>query len=432
MYLYSQGILNHFWSLKTLKVYLRKNLMNKFVVAAICLLTGMVSYAQVDTTQTPGGDSVHSDSTDVNNNFNLPAFSTTSDDMGDNIQSQDINSLLSASRDVFMQAASTHYITARFRYRGYAADMMTVMMNGVRINNLETGIAGWSTWGGMNDVIRFMEMKTGLGLSRSTFGDIGGYFNLNVYASSYRKGLRVSYSRGNRIFKDRVTATYSTGLMKNGWAFTASGTARYANEGYSPGTFFEGYGVYFAADKQINLKHTLSFIGFGAPVKTGRASMNTEEAFTLKDDHYYNSFWGFQTDSVTGSIRARNAKVSTTNKPSFLLSHAWNIDQNSKLVTSFNYTFGRNSLTGINWFDDKNPQPDYYQYLPSYYGPTSTYPSAYWYDKLKYNWEKGVGTTGQVDWNGFYNANYKNLYTIQNANGIAGNNVTGLRSKYIL
>lgn len=389
--------------------------------------------AQVDTTQNLGGDTPRSDSSDaVNDNFNLPAFSTTSDDMGDNIQSQDINSLLQASRDVFMQTVSTHFLTARYRYRGYSSEDMVVMMNGVRINSLETGIAGWSTWGGMNDVIRFMEMKTGLGLSRSTFGDIGGYYNLNVYASSYKKGARVSYSRGNRIFRDRVTATYSTGLMKNGWAFTASGTARYAGEGYAPGTFFEGYGYYLAADKQLNANHTISLIGFGAPIKQGRQSMTTDEVYTLTGDNYYNSFWGWQTDSATGSVRARNSKVSTTNKPSILFSHNWNINQNSKLTTSFNYTFGRTSVTGINWFDDKNPRPDYYWYLPSAYNAYSSIPNAYQYNLLTYNWQNNVNGCQQVNWNGFYNANYNNLYMIQNAEGVAGNNIVGRRSKYIL
>jgi len=408
--------------------------MKRFLAAAFCLFAVFLTKAQVDTTKGPGDlTPVQNDTSDTfNNNFNLPTFSTTSDDMGDNIQSQDINSLLQASRDVFMQTVSNHFITARFRYRGYSSEHMVVMMNGVRINSLENGIAGWSTWGGMNDVIRFMESKTGLGYSRSTFGDIGGYFNLNVYASSYKKGMRFSYSRGNRIYKDRFTATYSTGLMKNGWAFTASGTARYARESYAPGTFFAGYGYYLAADKKLNERHMFSLIAFGAPVTQGRQSMATDEAYTLTGNNYYNSFWGFQTDSVTGSVKARNAKVSSSNRPSLLFSHSWSIDQNSKLTTSFNYTFGRSSLTGINWFDDKNPQPDYYQYLPSYYGPSSSSPNPYWYDKLKYNWENNIGNTQQINWDGFYNANYKNLYTIQNADGVAGNNVTGMRSKYIL
>lgn len=402
----------------------------RLAAAVFSLLAFFAAHAQTDSTHVLSIDTLNTDTLD--NNFNLPAFSTTSDDMGDNVQSQDVNALLQASRDVFVQTVATHFLTARFRYRGYSSEDMVVMMNGVRINSLENGIAGWSTWGGMNDVIRFMETRTGLGVSRSTFGDIGGYYNLNVNASSFKKGMRFSYSRANRIFTDRVTGTYATGLMKNGWAFTASGTARYANQSYAPGTFFEGYGYYLAVDKQLNSKHTLSLIGFGAPITQGRQSMATDEVYDLTGDKYYNSFWGFQTDSSTGSVRSRNARVSKTNRPSLLFSHAWTINPASKITTSVNYTFGRQALTGINWFDAPNPRPDYYMYLPSYYSAYSSYPNPALYSQLTNDWQHNVGGIQQVKWDEFYQANYMNLYLIKDANGIAGNNVTGRRSRYIL
>jgi hypothetical protein len=41
-------------------------------------------------------------------------------------------------------------------------------------------------------------------------------------------------------------------------------------------------------------------------------------------------------------------------------------------------------------------------------------------------------STQQIDWDQLYFANSKNLYTVHDANGIAGNNITGLRSKYIV
>lgn len=413
-------------------MYTHLNSIHRSLWAFALCLVALTTKAQTDSTKL----SPESDTVDLyNNNFNLPVFSTTTNDLGDNIQSQDVTSLLMASRDVFMQTVSMHFMPARFRYRGYTSENMTVMLNGVRINSLESGIAGWSTWGGMNDVIRFMDMKTGLGASRSTFGDVGGYFNLNIYASSYRKGLRVSYSRGNRIFKDRVTATYSTGLMKNGWAISASGTARYAKEGYVPGTFFQGFGYYIGVDKVINAKHTLSFTGFGAPITQGRQSMETDEAFTLTDNHYYNSFWGYQ-----NGVK-RNAKVSTTNKPTAMLSHVWSVNPTSKLTTSAFYTFGRQSLTNLNWFDDKNPTPDYYQYLPSYYGPNSSSPNPYWYNVFTQNWQNNTNVapyymqdanngTQQINWDALYNANNMNLYSVVNAEGSVVE--TGKRSKYII
>src|SRR5579872_7206056 len=156
----------------------------RFLILAL-FFAASVTNAQNDSTAT-NPKSLNNAETDTINNTNgiLPVFNTASSDMsGNNLQSQDVTSLLGSTRDIFMQAVAMHFTTARFRYRGYYTDNMVVMMNGVRLNSLENGSAGWSAWGGMNDVIRFMEMKTGLGSSRSTFGDVGGYFNLNVFAS---------------------------------------------------------------------------------------------------------------------------------------------------------------------------------------------------------------------------------------------------------
>ncbi len=428
--------------------------MNKCLLIFFSFFIAIISYAQVDSTTTP--QSLNNAETDTVNSTNgiLPVFSTTSSDMsGNNLQSQDVSSLLGSSRDIFMMAVPMHFIAARFRYRGYNMDNMTVMMNGVRLNSLATGMAGWSSWGGMNDVIRYMDQKTGLGSSRSTFGDVGGYFNLNVFASTFRKGLRVSYSQGNRIFQERATITYSTGLLKNGWAFSASGTGRWAQKGYVPGTSFQGYGYYLGADKKFNDKHLLSFVGFGAPITQTRASYETNEAYALTNtnqsnslldnvknaisnshagNNHYNSYWGYQNGQI------RSAKTSTTNVPTAIVTEVWKINDYSKLTTSLFYSFGRTSISNLNYYGVPPPAPDYYKYMPSYYGPTSSDADPGQFAALTQAWQNGAVNpvsgllTGQIDWGGMYNINYNNLNTVKNVDGVQGANYTGKRSLYIL
>ena len=428
--------------------------MNRYLLIFFSFFSLTVSYSQVDSTVTPQTINNAENDTVNSTNGTLPVFSTTSSDMsGDNLQSQDVSSLLGSSRDIFMMSSSMHFITARFRYRGYNMDNMTVMMNGLRLNSLENGMAGWSTWGGMNDVIRFMEQKTGLGSSRSTFGDVGGYFNLNVFASTFRKGLRVTYSQGNRIFQERATVTYSTGMLNNGWAFSVSGTARWAQKGYVPGTSFQGFGYFLGADKKINDQHTLSFVGFGAPITQGRQSMETDEAFALTNsnqnksvwgniqdilnnnhagNNHYNSFWGYQNGQI------RNSKISNTNVPTAMVSEVWNINDHSKLSTTAFYSFGRTSLTNLNYYGVSNPAPDYYKYMPSYYGPYSQDADPGQFAALTQAWQTnsvnpntGFNST-QVDWDRMYNINYNNLSTVHNVDGVSGANFTGKRSLYIV
>ncbi|MHB8259691.1 MAG: TonB-dependent receptor [Bacteroidia bacterium] len=417
------------------------------LVSCFLPLVSQVCSAQTDSTVVPQKKSTEDTTTtarslnnaehDTVNNVNgvLPIFSTGSSGMsGNNLQSQDVTSLLGSSRDIFMQANAMHFLTARFRYRGYNSNNMTIMMNGVRLNSLENGTAGWSTWGGMNDVIRFMDMKTGLGSSRSTFGDVGGYFNLNVFASTFRKGLRVTYSEGNRIFKQRVTATYSTGILKSGWAFSVSGSARYAAKGYVPGTSFQGFGLFLGADKKLSENNTLSLVLFGAPITQARQSYETDEAYSLVGDKHYNSFWGLQNGQV------RSAKISKTNVPTMILTDLWNINDHSKLTVSGFASVGRTSLTGLNFSSGvPYPAPDFYGNMPSYYAPSSSDANPTQFANLTNAWQNntanpqsGWNTAQQIDWNSMYQINANNLQTVPNVDGVAGATHTGRRSAYIV
>ena len=408
--------------------------MKKYVPTLFLFACAYITYAQNDSTATIR--SINNAERDTVRNINgvLPVFSTGSSSMsGNNLQSQDVNALLGSSRDIFMQAVAMHFTTARFRYRGYLSDNMTIMMNGVRLNSLETGIAGFSTFGGMNDVIRFMDQKTGLGSSRSTFGDVGGYFNLDVFASTFRKGLRVTYSQGNRIFKERLTLTYSTGMLKSGWAFSVSGTARYAAQGYVPGTWFQGFGLYAGAEKKLSDRNSLSLTLFGAPISQARQSYESDEAYALVGDKHYNSFWGFQNGQV------RNDKISKTNVPTAILTDKWQINDHSRLTASIFGSIGRTSLTGLNYYGVYTPSPDYYKYMPSYYSPSSTDADPNQFTGSTSAWQNNTTNpaTGfnsqQLDWNGMYNVNANNLHTVTNVDGLGNaSTYTGKRSLYIV
>ena len=72
-----------------------------------------------------------------------------------------------------------------------------------------------------------------------------------------------------------------------------------------------------------------------------------------------------------------------------------------------------------------DPRPDYYRYLPSWQLDSA----------LKQQILSGLQNDvnkRQINWDALYLANYGNTQTVQNVNGITGNNVTGHRSVYIL
>ncbi|MFN3874632.1 MAG: TonB-dependent receptor plug domain-containing protein [Flavobacteriales bacterium] len=359
--------------------------------------------------------------TSAANRPQLPVYTLTASDLDNELGNQDISGILQSSRDPFNAVAGFSFGQARFRIRGLDGENTIVTINGVRINDLESGRAIWSNWAGLNDVTRWMQVRASIGPSRLVFGSLGGTTDLNVSASSVRRGVRASYASANRAYRNRVMVTYATGMNAKGWAFAVSGSRRWAEEGYVEGTSFDAYSYYLAAEKRINERHSIGLVGFGAPIVQGRQGIAVQEAIDLTGNPWYNPNWGYQAG------QKRNARMSRNHKPMVLLTHSWKLSDAAKLTTSAYYTFGRDGLTGLNWFDARDPRPDYYRYLPSYY----RFQNSELYPARVAAWQNDVNTR-QIDWDQLWFANRKNLYRVENANGIAGNTVIGNRSKYIV
>jgi outer membrane cobalamin receptor len=110
------------------------------------------------------------DTTVRSNQPQVPVFTVTASDLDSELGGQDISGILQSSRDVFTATAGFNFGSARFRIRGYETRNMIVSINGVMVNDIETGWASWSQWGGLNDVTRNTEVRTGVAPSRLNFG----------------------------------------------------------------------------------------------------------------------------------------------------------------------------------------------------------------------------------------------------------------------
>ncbi len=381
---------------------------NFLLLSALSFLTFNL-FSQVDTTV------IKSEEVNLNQ-----VYMITSADLESDEQPQDISGLLQSSRDIFISTAGFTFSQTRFRIRGYDSENTTVLLGGVPLNDMETGRAYWSAWGGLNDVTRSQEVNFGISASPYSFGGISGSVNIESRASKQRPGTRLTYSSTNRAYRNRIMATYNSGMMDNGWAISVSGSRRWANEGYVEGTFYDAWSYFLALEKRINNKHSIGFVGLAAPSKAGRSGPVTQEANDLAGTNYYNPYWGYQNGEK------RNARVGNYNQPKLILTDYWELDKSTKITTSAAYFFGRYSTTALEWFDAPDPRPDYYRKLPSYWKDN---PQKFNY--LTEQW-KNNEQFRQINWDFFYFANSKNLYTIEDAYGIAGNNITGNFSKYVV
>jgi hypothetical protein len=358
---------------------------------------------------------------DLKNNLldNIPTISLDDNDFSD-AGTQNISSLLTAGRDPFFNAASFNFSALHFKIRGYSSDYASTYINNIPMDNLDNGYTPFGLWGGLNDVFRNRDITIGVRYNTFAFGDIGSTTNIDVRASKQKPQTIFGYAYSNRSYEHKLSFTHSTGINKKGWAFTFSGSRRYADEGYVPGTYYNGWSWFVAADKKLGQKQILSLITFAAPTKSARQGAATMEMISLAGSHYYNPYWGYQNG------KKRNANVSKSNQPVIIITHDYRINNKTDITTSASYLFGERYYSGLDWFNAPDPRPDYYRYLPSYYAADPTQQKSIWENLINNE------AARQINWDNLYNINRENNAVVYNANGIPGNTITGNRSYYIL
>lgn len=394
-------------------------MLKNFSLTAVFGLCYVLSFAQPDTS------SVNTIEDSLNDN--TPVFTTTLEDIDANNGGGNVSGLLQSSRDVFASTAGFNFFAARFRIRGYNGDKTTIFINGVPTGDAVTGWSQYFKWGGLNDVTRYAETKKWLTTNPYHFGGIGGYSNIDVSATSIRKGFRLSYANANRSYRHRVMGTWGTGMQSNGWAFAATVSVRYAREGYIEGTFYDAASYFLSAKKKINESHSLNLSILGAPRQRGRSNIFFQEVYDLTGNNYHNTNWGWQVLSSGDSVK-RNANIKKEHIPVITLNHEWKINEKSNLKTSFLTSFGKSARERLNWYDAQDPRPDYYRKLPSYWEGLNDQATA---DLWRNRWQNGYTKYTQIDWTGLYRANDNNLFTQENADGTS-NSETGKRAKYIM
>ncbi|WP_044400637.1 carboxypeptidase regulatory-like domain-containing protein [Lacinutrix sp. Hel_I_90] len=330
----------------------------------------------------------------------LFTITLSDDELNDDTSGSDnISGLLSSSQDIFQRTAAFEFSSSFFRVRGLDSDNGSVLINGIEMNKFDTGRPQWSNWGGLNDVVRNQELTVGLKPSDYGFGGVLGTTNINTKASDYREGGRITYSSSNRSYTNRLMASYASGLMEDGWAYTIMMGRRWGDEGYQDATLYDSNSFFASVEKKINDKHSLNFTSIYTPNRRGKSSANTQEVIDLKGIKY-NEFWGY----LDGE--KRNSRIKEVEEPILMLNHSWDISSKTSLNTNIGYQFGKIGNSRIDNAAGANPSPAYYQNLPSYYLADDDGPNF----AGAYGAEQEFLNDGQLNWLALFQANAnKNL-----------------------
>ncbi len=328
-------------------------------------------------------------------------------ELEENISSNMVTGILNASRDVFSRTVAYDFSQVFFKRRSLGSEHRSVLLNGVLMNGMDNGRANWSNWGGLNDALRNQETDQGILPSDYHMGKLGGIVNMNSLSRLYSRGFKFSVAASNRSYRTRWMATYISPWLKRGWKVNVAASSRLAEEGYRQGTPYEAYSFLCSVDKQFSSRHFVNVTAIAAYNRRGTSSAMTEEVFKMKGSRY-NSNWGH----FNGSIR--NARLRRSFQPILQFNYKWNMSPDMTLgvhLTGQWGSYGKSRLeyggarrikdTNVFVGGGVNPDPTYYQNLPSYFLRSKVNPNYAGAFLAGQDFLAG----GQINWDELYRAN---------------------------
>ena len=324
----------------------------KLIVMALCLAP--MAFAQTDDTKQQEQNTIADEQ----------AFTFTEAQLGeDDDMSQNV-SIISSNQNIYASKVGFQFSPVRFRYRAFNQKYNEIYINGVQMNDMESGQFRFSLIGGLNRVTNnSKEASLPFEATNYAMSAMGGSNNYDFRPSHMRTGQHASIAGANRNYTLRGVYAYNSGLRPDGWAFSANVTYRWANmeTSYIEGTFYNSLSYYFGAEKKLNDQHAISLVTWGNPTERAGQGASTDEMYWLANNRYYNPYWGYQNG------KKRSSRIVNDFQPSVMLTWDWDINEKTKLTTVLTGRYSIYKNTRLNYNDVEKPQADYWKNMPSSY-----------------------------------------------------------------
>jgi len=275
----------------------------------------------------------------------VAASTITANFIEERLGNQDFPEILKSTPGIWVTRDGGGFGDSKLNMRGFGPPNVAVMVNGVPVNDMEWGGIYWSNWAGLSDVTRSMQTQRGMGASKISSPSVGGSINIITRSLDQQKGGSISYEIGNDGM-NKYNFMVSSGMNKNGWAFTVLGGKTWG-DGYIQGTGFVGYNYFINISKKLTENQQLSFTAFGAPQKHYQRSSYDGLSIQgwqsvknyMKDGnsvYKYNPTYGYDKQG-----KPYNATYNVYHKPQISLNHLWQIDEKASLSTVLYASIGR-------------------------------------------------------------------------------------------
>lgn len=278
--------------------------------------------------------------------------------------SRDLPMLLNATPGVYATQSGGGDGDARINIRGFSQRNIGVLIDGVPVNDMESGAVYWSNWFGLDAITSTVQLQRGLGATKLALPSVGGSLNIITKGVGSKEGgmVKQEYGTGNFL---RSTLSYNSGLSKRGYGMTVAASYKQA-DGWVDGTNSQGIFTYLKLQKKWN-NHLTSISGFMAPQKHGQRSYSQPIRYWDKEyaqdlgipvpdsiapqfiDHgiRYNQHWGYVTNE-DGEKEVKNERLNFYNKPQITLKDFWVVNDKLAVSNIAYMSIGRGGGTRLN------------------------------------------------------------------------------------
>ncbi len=232
---------------------------------------------------------------------------------------------------------------AELSMRGFEADKIQVLINGIPVNDPESQKVYWSNWTGLSSNIKSVQVQRGASSSLYGSGVIGGSINIETMGTDAKTNLtfrtslvsfsspdKVADGEGNKIdyspFNYNVLLKFNSGNLFDGkFNFSAMVEKKYGDS-YIIGTNYDGYSFGLETQSLFG-NHSLNISFIGAPQHHNQARKTSDPYLfdTLgrnynRDNHPYQENYYF--------------------KPQLSIRDEWEFSDNGSVVTNAFVTKG--------------------------------------------------------------------------------------------
>jgi hypothetical protein len=276
---------------------------------------------------------------------------------------QDLPMILNTTPGVYATQQGGGDGDARVSIRGFNQQNVSVLIDGIPMNDMVNGRVFWSNWFGLDNLTKGVQVQRGLGASKLAIPAIGGTMNILTAGIESKRQVILKQEIGNN-FNARTTLSLTSGRLNYGWGLTGAISYR-RNDGWVDQLYSRMFFYFLKIEKTLG-NHLLSLSGFGAPQisaqrdfrtpmsvatfsKTEAHKLGIDTTGTIERGRRYNAAWGYlrrtRNTAAGGPLEIVNTSLNEFHKPVFSLKDFWTLNDKFYISNILYASYGKGGGT---------------------------------------------------------------------------------------